>query len=231
MLTGGGPNTHSFHVRCSALCLSIGPLFSLGLREEHFHYLLRLGCQSLCSWPKFEMLWVLLGEWLQGYLPNITQKPFSRLHPYAFRHGLDLISRTVPWDLLTSPFPSFLLSSLHSECICLCFTDSSDLLDVLPPQRLFTSSFPPAAFPITHSPSCKIWREVKDRCWSAQVLLLLCCPSHLAPGHRGHGASAGAPNPTPTHWPPHWPTFTQPVWTQIYSSLLSEYQRDNWPNI
>ncbi len=86
-----------FHVDALLFPLLL-PLLDCG--EECFHYLPRLGCQSSCPWPKFRNALGFIGGMITELSRYLTLGPLY-LHPsYTFRQGLDVIPRTVPWDLL-----------------------------------------------------------------------------------------------------------------------------------
>lgn len=92
------------------------------IREESFHYLLRLGCQSLRPWPKFVVLPRHIGEMISGVISPPLHEAFipPRGPPYLQARSGSLTGRLLA--PLHSP-PLLHLLILHhvlhlSKCLC-----------------------------------------------------------------------------------------------------------------
>lgn len=109
---------------------SRSPLLSSSLtlrliREESFHYLLRLGCQSPRPWPKFVVLPRHIGEMISGVISPPLREAFipPRCPPYLQARSGSLTGRLLLSFHSSTLSPPLHLLILHhvlhpSKCLC-----------------------------------------------------------------------------------------------------------------
>lgn len=92
------------------------------IREESFHYLLRLGCQSQCPWPKFVVLPRHIGGMISGVISPPLREAFIPPHgPPYLQARRSLTGEAAALLSLLHTLPLFTLadtSSCASKCLC-----------------------------------------------------------------------------------------------------------------